>query len=68
MTDLRCGGALGLPVVDTTGGTFKVYYFPVQNLKIGQSENQYDAVLECFRSNGVSQCYHLATKWSETPL
>ena len=68
MTDAGCGGALGLPIVDTTGGSFKVYYFPIQNLKIGQTQNQYDEVLECLRAKGVSQCYHLATKWSEVPF
>jgi hypothetical protein len=60
-----CGGAFGIPVVDTTGGTFKVYYFPIA--QAGEFDN-YDATLSCVQANGVSGCYHLATLWSSTPL
>jgi hypothetical protein len=68
-----CGGAYGIPVVDTTGGTFKVYYFPIQQAKkLLQPDivpfNNYDNILGCIKANGVSGCYHLATLWAETPL
>ena len=55
-----CGGVFGFPIVDTTGGAFKVYYFPIQDSKT----DNYDAILSCVRSSGVSGCYHLATQWS----
>lgn len=60
-----CGGAFGIPIVDTTGGTFKVYYFPIA--QANQFDN-YDTILSCIKANGVSNCYHLATLWAETPL
>jgi hypothetical protein len=68
ITDVGCGGALGIPVVDTTGGTFKVYYFNIQSLLPGSATDQFDDVLACFRDRGVSQCYAFATAWSEVPL
>eukprot|EP01034_Spumella_vulgaris_P034548 gene34548-42612_t len=60
-----CGGAFGIPVVDTTGGTFKVYYFPIAQ---ANEFDNYEATLACIKTNGVSGCYHLATLWAETPL
>ena len=69
----ECGGTYGIPVVDTTGGTFKVYYFPIAqarnlvNADVPTFDN-YDAILSCIKTSGVSGCYHLATLWAETPL
>ena len=69
----ECGGAYGIPVVDTTGGRFKVYYFPIaQGKNIGGYDvptfDNYDAILSCVKANGVSGCYHLATVWADVPL
>jgi hypothetical protein len=60
-----CGGSFGIPVVDTTGGTFKVYFFPVNQ---AQEFDNYDTILNCINQNGVSGCYHLAEEWSNVPL
>ena len=60
------GGNFGIPVVDTTGGHVRVWYFPVADTK---GTDNYDAILKCFQEHeGVSGCYHLATKWIETKL
>ncbi len=58
-----CGGTFGFPVVDTTGGSFKVYYFPIAQF---QTFDNYDSILNCVRQSGVSKCYHLATQWAFT--
>jgi hypothetical protein len=63
-----CGGELGFPIVDTTNGRFKVYYFLISTIAARGGYDQYDAVLECFRTKGVSQCYHLATLWADATL
>jgi len=60
-----CGGNYGIPIVDTTGGTFKVYYFPIAQ---ANEYDNFDTMLSCFKTNGVSGCYHLATLWAETTL
>ena len=56
-----CGGVFGIPVVDTTGGQFRVFYFPIA--KANEFDN-YDSILSCIKGNGVSNCYHLATQWA----
>jgi len=60
-----CGGAFGIPIVDTTGGRFKVYYFPIA--QANQFDN-YNNILSCIQSSGVSGCYHLATLWADIAL
>ena len=62
-----CGGVFGIPVVDTTGGSVKVYYF---QLAVGGvfDDNAYSNILNCFKANGVSGCYSLATLWSSVPI
>ena len=62
-------GEWGVPIVDTTSGALKVYYFelkvepgPKNNATV--SIDNFDAVVDCFRENGVASCYHLATEWS----
>lgn len=64
-SETSCPGQFGVPVVDTFGGTFKVYNFPIfeQN-----NFNNFDKILSCIKEKGVSGCYDLATLWSETPL
>eukprot|EP00595_Chromulina_sp_UTEXLB2642_P001464 CAMPEP_0196765534 /NCGR_PEP_ID=MMETSP1095-20130614/9517_1 /TAXON_ID=96789 ORGANISM="Chromulina nebulosa, Strain UTEXLB2642" /NCGR_SAMPLE_ID=MMETSP1095 /ASSEMBLY_ACC=CAM_ASM_000446 /LENGTH=405 /DNA_ID=CAMNT_0042123769 /DNA_START=200 /DNA_END=1417 /DNA_ORIENTATION=- len=65
MSDTKCSGQFGIPVVDSTNGTFNVYYFPINELN---SFDNYDETLACFQEKGVSGCYDLATLWSTTPL
>ena len=60
-----CGGAFGFTVVDSTNGTLKVYYFPIAQ---ANEFDNYDTIVNCISTNGVSGCYHLATLWSSTPL
>ncbi len=66
MVDGFCDPMFGIPVVDTTGGQFKVYYFPINNLASGL--DNFDAVLSCVKQNGVSGCYHLAVDWTHAPV
>ena len=58
----ECGGTYGIPVLDTTEGTFKVFYFPIYDLV--KSIDNYDKVLSCFKEKGVSGCYDLAEVWA----
>lgn len=60
-----CGGAYGIPVVDTTNGYFKLYYFPVAQ---ANEFDNYDEILSCIKSKGVSNCYNLATLWASVKL
>lgn len=68
MSDYQCGGSLGIPIVDTTDGAFKVYYFEVQGALPSTKMDQYDEVLACITEHGVSGCYHLATEWASVAL
>lgn len=65
MYDSSCTGQFGFNVVDTSDDKFKVYYFPIAEL---DSFDNYDEILSCLKSKGVSGCYDLATLWSSTPL
>jgi len=69
----ECGGAWGIPVVDTTGGSFKVYYFPIaqaRNLVKDDTPifNHYEKILTCIKAKGVAGCYDLATLWADVPF
>ncbi len=64
-TGNSCGGVFGLTVVDTYDNTFKIYHFPIQKL---DSYDNYDAIVNCFASKGVSGCYELAQVWSSIPI
>eukprot|EP01038_Epipyxis_sp_PR26KG_P010933 gene10933-14677_t len=61
-----CGGNFGIPIVDTTGGRFKVYYFPIASHSEGL--DNYQSILDCVTANGISGCYHLATVWSDQAI
>lgn len=63
-----CGGGYGLPIVDTHGGMFNIYYFDIQADREDEKYDNYDAILDCIKENGVSQCYHLAKLWTTKPL
>ena len=60
-----CGGEFGFTILDTTDGKVRVFYFPVA--KSGVFDH-YNKILNCIETNGVSGCYHLAEKWSDTTL
>jgi hypothetical protein len=60
-----CGGAYGIPIVDTTGGRFRVYYFPIAQ---ANTFDNYNTILSCIQSKGVSGCYNLAQEWANVPL
>ena len=60
-----CGGAYGVPIVDTTGGRFRVYYFPIAQ---ANSFDNYDTILSCIKAKGVSGCYDLAQEWANVAL
>lgn len=62
---LECDGKYGLPFVDTYGGNFSIYYFDIQ--KYDEYDN-YDVIIDCIKTNGISQCYHLAEVWTSVPL
>lgn len=57
MSDGSCDATFGFNVVDTHGGSFKLYNFRIRNEKT--DENNYDATLACFKQKGVSGCYDL---------
>lgn len=65
MAETSCTGMYGVTAVDSTNGSFNVYYFP---LAVVDSFDNYDTILSCFKEKGVSGCYDLATLWSSTPL
>jgi hypothetical protein len=64
-SSLPCHGNFGLPVVDTYGGNFSVYFYDIAQL---DEYDNYEEILACLTENGVSGCYHLATLWSSVPL
>jgi hypothetical protein len=71
MSDSRCGGEFGLPIVDTTNSRFRIYYFPINKFSLLhpiQNYDNYDNILDCIQNNGVSKCYHLANLWVDTPI
>lgn len=65
-----CGGDWGLPIVDTTEGRFRIFYFPISKFSIREMDqyDNYNAILDCVTNKGISQCYELATIWVDTPL
>lgn len=66
---LECDGNYGIPFVDTYGGNFSIYYFDIQQYGDGDaSYDNYDAIIDCIKNNGISQCYHLAKVWTSVPL
>jgi len=65
MSDKECMGDFGFTVVDTYDNKFRVYYFPLGD---NGSPTNYDAILGCIKTSGVSGCYHLAQKWTEVAI
>lgn len=66
MSDSKCDPVFGFNVVDTTGGSFKVYNFKI--VEEGSTKADYYAdTLKCFQDKGVSGCYGLpnAQLWAD---
>lgn len=68
-TSAACGGVFGVPVVDTTGGRFRVLYFSIFGPDIEGTQNL-QATISCFQDKGVSGCYDLpnVVVWADVPL
>jgi hypothetical protein len=64
-----CGGVFGVPVVDTTGGRFRVFYFSIFGPDI-EGTNNLQATISCFQDKGVTGCYDLpfVQTWADVPL
>jgi hypothetical protein len=62
----NCGGDFGLPILDTRQGTAKLYYFELG--KQGHRTEDFDAIIDCFKTRGYSKCIKYAQVWMEEPL
>ncbi|GAB5364000.1 hypothetical protein AAMO2058_000931900 [Amorphochlora amoebiformis] len=56
-------GNFGVPIVDSTSGTTKVYYYPIQDVNV-EGSDKYSDVVGCFESKGVGSCQDLAMVWA----
>lgn len=55
-------GNYGLPIVDTTEGRVRFWYFDTS------SDASYNQTLSCVRQKGWRQCTSLATLWLDQPI
>merc|ERR1712187_569254 len=62
----NCGGDFGVPILDTRNGTAKLHYFELG--KQGQRTENFDVIIDCFRSKGYSRCLNYAQVWMEETL
>lgn len=55
-------GNFGLPIVDSTNGRIRIWYYEIANLK---GTDNYETLLKCFQQGKgiVDGCSHLATLW-----
>ena len=58
-------GNYGIPVLDTTEGRIRVWYFDVVNV---DGVDNYDHIINCITTNGWRKCTHLATKWLDQQM
>lgn len=66
----------GVTIVDTSSDSFKVYYFPLMGITSATKTTQdsvvsfdnYQTVLDCFKSKGVRGCYSLAKGWTSVSV
>jgi hypothetical protein len=59
----------GVPVVDSTGGRLRMWYFPVVAMAHGKVVNDtFDAVHTCVDGQGWRACTHLAHLWLDQAL
>jgi len=56
-------GNFGLPILDTRGNQEVLWYFKLG--EGGRRISNWDAVLGCIRSSGLSACTHYADKWMQ---
>lgn len=62
-------GNYGIPILDTTGGRVRVYYFPIDDKKNAEGADNYDTTMSCLKeNNGWRKCLHLATTWLDQPI
>lgn len=55
-------GNFGMPLVDTTDGRVRFWYFDTS------SDDQYDSVIGCVKQNGWRNCSAFATLWLDEPI
>ena len=53
-------GNFGIPFVDTREGRVEIIYYNVQDLT---GADNYEKVLDCFQTKGISNCKDLGTVW-----
>ena len=67
-----CSGNYGVPILDTTDGKVRVWYFPIVEMEPyvphENATDSYDEVVACVTANGWRQCTHLARLWTEQAL
>lgn len=56
----------GLPFLDTRGDTARLWWFPMGD--DGARNSNWDEVLNCIKSNGLSACTQYAEVWMEQPV
>ena len=56
-------GNFGVPVVDSTGDTPQILYFPIQDVH-NETVDMYNATVQCFLDKGVGGCTDMATNWA----
>lgn len=55
-------GNFGIPVVDTSEGRVRFWYFDML------TETAYESVIDCIMAAGWRNCTHLATSWLDQPI
>ena len=62
--------SFGIPIVDTTEGKFRFWYFDLGHPKQGKAHimEKYRTVTECASSKGWRECLDLATLWLQQDL
>jgi hypothetical protein len=65
-SDSSCDGAFGLPILDTRNGKARLYYFELALQ--GERVDNFDTIIDCFKTKGYSKCTHYAQVWLDEPL
>jgi hypothetical protein len=65
-SDTSCNGAFGLPILDTRNGWARLYYFELGVQ--GKRTEDFDKIIDCFKTKGYSECTHYAQVWMEEDL
>jgi hypothetical protein len=64
--DQHCMGGFAIPILDTTGGRARLYYYELG--KLGVRTNNFDIILDCLTANGHAGCKKYAQLWMDEPL